>query len=65
MKLIIVLMLVWAVSNVFVLPQIAASGMFCAIVVPTVNVVMGKKYAIPLAVVGFVWFVIAVVMYFK
>ena len=44
MKLIMVLMLMWTVSNVFVLPQIAAAGMFCSVFVPTMNVVMGKKY---------------------
>ena len=62
MKLIIVLMLIWTVSNVFVLPQTAAAGIFCAVVVPTVNVAVGKKYAMPLAVVGVVWLVIAVIM---
>ena len=65
MKLIIVLMLIWTVSNVFVLPQIAAAGIFCGVVVPTVNVAMGKKYGIPLAVVGVVWLVIAIIMHFR
>ena len=62
-KLIVVLMLIWTVNNVFVLPQIAAAGMFCAIVVPTVNVAVGKKYAIPMAAVGVVWLVISIIMY--
>ena len=43
MKLIIVLMLIWTVYNVFVLPLIAAAGIFCSVVVPTVNVAVGKK----------------------
>lgn len=38
---------------------------FCSVIVPVVLVAMGKKYAIPLAVVGFVWFVIAVIMHFS
>jgi hypothetical protein len=28
------------------------------------NVVLGKKYAIPLAAVGFIWFVIAIIIHF-
>ena len=63
--IIVVLMLGWTVSNVFVLPQIAAAGIFCAVMVPTVNAVAGKKYGIPLAVVGFVWFVITIIMHFR
>jgi hypothetical protein len=49
----------------FGLPPIAAAGFFCGVVVPVVMVVMGKKYAIPLAVVGFTCFVIAIIMYLK
>ena len=62
LKLIMILMLIWTVSNVFVLPQIAAAGMFCAIAVPTVNVVMVEKYAISLAVVEVVWLVISIIV---
>ena len=58
----LVLMLLWGFGMAFALPPIAAAGFFCAVVVPTVMVVAGKKYAIPLAVVGFVWFVIAIIM---
>ena len=65
MKLILVLMLIWTVINVFTLGQMYASGMFCVLFVTTVNVVYGKKYAIPLAVVGFVWFVISIIMHFS
>ena len=65
MKLIMVLMLIWTVSNVFVFPQTAAAGIFCAVVVPTVNVAVGKKYAMPLAVVGVVWLVITIIMHFR
>ncbi|PKB67984.1 MAG: hypothetical protein BZY82_01660 [SAR202 cluster bacterium Io17-Chloro-G3] len=50
MKIIIVLGLIWTVSNVFALGQLAAAGTFSAVVVPTVTVAMGKKYAIPMAV---------------
>ena len=39
------------------------AGIFCAVFVPTVNAVMGKKYAIRLAVVGVVWLVISIMMY--
>jgi hypothetical protein len=58
-------MLIWTVSNVFVFPQTAAAGIFCAVVVPTVNVAVGKKYAMPLAVVGVVWLVITIIMHFR
>ena len=43
MRIIIVLGLIWTVSNVFTLGQLAAAGTFCAVVVPTVNAVMGKS----------------------
>ena len=46
----------------FTNPLIA--GLFCALVVPVVNTVAGKKYGIPLAVVGFIWFVIAIIIHF-
>ena len=62
MKFIIVLGLILTVSNIFTIGQLAAAGIFCSIVVPTVNVTFGKKYGIPLAVVGFV---ITLVMYFN
>ena len=62
MKLIVVLMLIWTVTNIFVTSQIYASGMFCAVGVPTVQAALGKKYAIPLAVVGVVWLVISIIM---
>ena len=62
MKLIMVLMLIWTVSNVFVLPQIAAAGLFCSVVVPTTLVTVGKKYSVPFAVLGVVWLVIAIIM---
>ena len=48
---------------VFYLPAIAAAGISCSVVVPTALVTVGKKYAIPMAVVGVVWLVIAVIMY--
>ena len=35
---------------------------FCGVICPTVNVVLGKKYAIPFAVLGVVWLVIAIIM---
>ena len=44
------------------MPLIAAGGTFCCLVVPTVNVVMGKKVAIRFAVVGVVWMVIALII---
>jgi len=44
MRIIIVLGLIWTVSNVFTLGQLAVAGTLCAVVVPTVNVVMGKSY---------------------
>ena len=56
-------MLLWGFGMAFALPPIAAAGFFCTVVVPTVMVVAGKKYAIPLAVVGLAWFVIAIIMY--
>ena len=61
----VVLMLGWGIGNAFWMPLIAAAGMFCGLVVPTVNVVMGKKYGIPFAVVGFVWFVISIIMFIR
>ena len=39
-----------------------AAGMFCLLFVTTVNVVYGKKYAIPFAVLGVVWLVISIIM---
>ena len=62
--IIVFIMLLWGVVNVFTLPQIAAAGIFCGVIVPTMNVVLGKKYGIPLAVVGFIWFVIAIIIHF-
>lgn len=62
MKLILVLMLIGTVINVFTLGQMYAAGMFCLLFVTTVNVVYGKKYAIPFAVLGVVWLVISVYM---
>ena len=46
----------------FALPPIAAAGIFCSVVVPTVLAVLGKKYAIPFAVLGVVWLMIAIIM---
>ena len=40
------------------------AGVFCAVFVPAVRVSVGKKYAIPLAVVGFAWFVVSMIMFF-
>ena len=48
----------------FALPPIASAAMFCGLIVPTTFVTVGKKYAVPFAVVGFVWLVIAVIMHF-
>ena len=59
----LVLMLLWGVGMAFAMPPIWAAVSFCGVAVPTVNAVMGKKYAIPMAVVGVVWLVIAVIMY--
>ena len=64
-NIIVVLMLGWGIGNAFWMPLIAAAGTFCGLVVPTVNVVLGKKHAIPMAVVGVVWFVIAIIMHFS
>ena len=63
-NLIVVLMLLWALGMAFALPLIAAAGFFCVVVVPVVHVVAGKKYGYPLAVVGFAWFVIAIIIFF-
>ena len=63
--IIVFIMLLWGgVVNVFTLPQITSAGIFCGVIVPTMNVVLGKKYGIPLAVVGFIWFVIAIIIHF-
>jgi len=51
--------------TLFTNPQVAISGIFCAIVVPSLYVMVGKKYkkyVLALAVVGFVWFVISIIM---
>ena len=61
-NLIAILMLLWGLGMAFAMPPIAAAGMFYILVVPTVNVVLGKKYGIPFAVVGFAWLVIAIIM---
>ena len=58
----VVLMVLWGVSWAFVFPRIWAAVTFCGLVCPTVNVVLGKKYGIPFAVVGVVWLVIAVII---
>ena len=56
------LMVLWGVGMAIAMPPIWAAVSFCGLVVPTVNVVLGKKYGIPFAVVGVVWLVIAVIM---
>ena len=53
MKLILVLLLLGIAINIFTMGQVYAAGMFCLLFVTTVNVVYGKKYGIPFAVVGF------------
>jgi threonine/homoserine/homoserine lactone efflux protein len=58
----VALMLGWGIGNAFWMPLIAAGGFFCAVIVPTVNAAMGKKYAIRFAVVGVVWMVIALII---
>ena len=63
MNLILVLMLIWTAINVFTMGQLYASGMFCLSFVTTVNIVYGKKYGIPFAVVGFVWLVNSIIMH--
>jgi len=65
MKIIMVLILIGTVINIFTIGQMYAAGMFCALFVPTVNVIYGKKYGIPFAVVGFVWFVISIIMFIR
>ena len=60
--LIVALMLLWGVGMAFALPPIAAAGFFCSVVCPVALVSVGKKYAIPMAVVGFAWLVIAIIM---
>ena len=62
MKLILVLLLLGIAINIFTMGQVYAAGMFCLLFVTTVNVVYGKKYAIPFAVLGVVWLVISVYM---
>ena len=64
-NLIVVLLLLWGVGNAFWFPAIAAAGFFCTVIVPTVNVVAGKKYGIPLAGLGVAWFVIAIINYWN
>ena len=49
-ELIIVLMLIWTVSNLLTLPQIAAAGIFCGVMCPTVTAVMDKKHGIAAAI---------------
>ena len=63
MKFILVLMLIWTVINIFTMGQLYASGMFCLFFVTTVNIVYGKKYGIPFAVVGVVWLVISIILH--
>ena len=46
----------------FALPPIAAATFFCGLIVPTTVVTVGKKYAVPFAVLGFAWLVIAVIL---
>ena len=60
--LIVALMLLWGVGMAFALPPIAAAGFFCSVVCPVALVSVGKKYAIPMAVVGLAWLVIAIMM---
>lgn len=43
-------------------PYVTTAGIFCAVVVPVVNVVAGKKYGKPLGIVGFALFVVAIIM---
>ena len=62
--LLVILMLLWVVGMSFRMPQIFVAGVFCAIFVPAVQTSSGKKYAIPLAVVGFAWFVVSLIMFF-
>jgi len=57
-------MLSWVVGMSFALPQMAVAGLFCSMFVPAVQVSLGKRYAIPLAVVGFAWFVVSIIMFF-
>ena len=59
----LVLMLGRVVGMSFALPQMAVAGMFCAMFPPAVRTSFGNRWPIALAVVGFTWFVIAVVMY--
>ncbi len=58
----VVLMLGWGIGMAFWMPLIAAAGLFCGVTVPVVRVAMGIKYAIPMAVVGVVWMVIALII---
>ena len=59
-KIALFLLLLWGIVMAFGLPQIAAAVFFCAVIVPTANVTLGKKYAIPMAVLGVVWLVISI-----
>ena len=59
-KIALFLLLLWGIVMAFGLPQIAAAVFFCAVIVPTANVTLGKKYAMPMAVLGVVWLVISI-----
>jgi len=57
----VALMLLWGSGMAFAMPQTAAATFFCVLVVPTTYLTVGKKYAIPMAVVGGAWMVIAII----
>ena len=57
MRLILVLMFIWTVINVLYGSQLYDAGMFCALGVPLITAVMGKKYGMSSAAVGLIWFV--------
>ena len=49
-----------AFVRVFTTPTVAIAEVVCAVVVPSVQVIAGRKYGPPLAAVGIIWFVIAI-----
>lgn len=58
----VALMLLWGIGMAFVLPPTAAATFFCVLIVPTTYLTAGKKYAIPFAVVGGAWLMIAIII---
>ena len=57
----VALMLLWGIGMASAMPQTAAATLFCVLIVPTTYLTVGKKYAIPMSVVGGAWMVIAII----